>query len=227
MELAKAPAPRRVAVDVDGVLADLHERFLHLLNKDAAKARDATGVHYGPCTLDDITDWNVWRVLPLLKDAAERSGEEYASGLCWRYFDLAWLAPHKMDPIPGAVSAMRELSKRKEALEVEILTSRRMETAGDMMAWLSMQDIPASAVVILDAHAPHVDKSERQYDVYVDDSPKLAEKMAGHSGSTLLLFDKPYNQATYAPNVRRVGNWREPGSSWTATLEYFRTTGTQ
>lgn len=222
MDALRAPTPRRAGVDVDGVLADLHRRFLYLLNKDAAKARDATGAYYRPSTLEDVTDWDTWKALPILRDITARFGEDYASALCWRYFDLAWLSPHKMKPIPGAPEAMRALSKRSD-LEIEILTSRRPESTGDMMAWLSMQRIPATAVVTLDAHHRYKsDKSRRSYDVFIDDSPGLARRMAGHPDSTLLLFDRPYNQGTYTPNVRRVGNWRCPETHWQEVLKYFK-----
>ncbi|MBI2040709.1 MAG: hypothetical protein HYT16_01280 [DPANN group archaeon] len=203
--MAPMPASIKVAVDVDGVLADLHQRFLHMLNKD----------HKTGYMLEDIVDWNVWEVLPLFKAHGEKWGVSAAKSLCWRYFDLAWLTPRKMRPVRGAVETMQYLLSNKD-IEVHIVTARQLKTAGNMIDWLDYVGIHAPTVTILDAHTPHTDKAELGFHTYIDDSPRLATAMANHPGSTLLLFDAPYNQKEYSPNVRRMGNWRQPETLWQA-----------
>ncbi|MBI4095668.1 MAG: hypothetical protein HY438_02300 [DPANN group archaeon] len=195
---------KRVAVDVDGVLAKFHDRFLHLLNKDF-------GTHY---TLDDIASWDIGEALPVMKKIKEVFGEQVPENVCWRYFDLAWLNPEKMEPLPGAVNAMKNLYLRQD-LQLDIVTSRRINSGRDMLTWIDFMGIPFHGIVVLDAFGKHSDKSMRGYDVLIDDSPRLARKMAGHLKSTLLLFPANHNKGVYTPNVLRMTH------GWKSVREYF------
>ncbi len=196
---------RKVAVDVDGVLAKFHDRFLHLLNKDF-------GTDY---TLDDIASWNIGEALPVMTKIKEIFGEKVPDRVCWRYFDLAWLSPEKMRPMTGAVGAMKKLYARPD-LSIDIVTSRRINSGRDMLTWINMMGIPFQGIIILDALGNYSDKSLRNYDIFIDDSPKLAEKMAGHPESTLLLFPANHNNGSYTLNVIRMTN------GWKSVLDYFK-----
>ncbi len=190
----------KVAVDVDGVLADLYSRFLHLINKDF-------GTNY---TINDIKDWNVFDMLPVLRDMKEKHGVKTAESVGWRYFDLAWLSPHKLKPMSGAVEAMKKLVERRD-LQLDIVTTRRIHSVPDIIRWIDLHGLPFHAIVILDAFNPNYpkDKARLDYDIYIDDSPGLARKMAEHPNKTQLLFDYPHNKFEFAKNVIRVAGWQD------------------
>lgn len=191
--------PKRISVDVDGVLAHLDNRFLKAINEDY-------GTSY---TMKDWTDWNIWDALPVLVDIQKKYGRQAAINVSWRYFDLGWLNPHKMQEVPAAGDAMRLLQKRDD-LVLDIVTARRINSVPDVIRWIRMRNIPHNQIVVLDAFSPKTpDKATLPYDIYLDDSPGLARRMKDYPNKVLLLFDYPYNQGEFGMNVIRVKNWAE------------------
>ena len=188
----------KVAVDIDGVLADLYGRFLYLINKDF-------GTNYAT---KDLEHWNVFDMLPVLKELKEKYVQKTAESIGWRYFDLAWLSPHKLKPVTGAVEAMKKLVERKD-LQLDIVTSRRVHSVPDMIKWIDLHGLPYHTIVILDTFNPNypADKARLDYDIYIDDSPGLARKIANQMGKKLLLFDYPTNKFEFTENVIRVQGW--------------------
>ena len=188
----------KVAVDIDGVLADLYGRFLYLINKDF-------GTSY---VVKDISSWDLFNMLPVTKELKERYGPKTAESVAWRYFDLAWLSPHKLKPVAGAVEAMKKLVERKD-LQLDIVTARRVHSVPDIIKWIDLNGLPYHAIVILDTFNPNypADKARLDYDIYLDDSPGLARKLAGHPDKKQLIFDYPNNRFEFTENVIRVQGW--------------------
>ncbi len=195
----------KVAVDIDGVLADLYSRFLYLINKDF-------GTSY---VVGDIANWNLFDILPITKELKEKYGAKTAESIAWRYFDLAWLSPHKLKPLTGAVEAMKKLVERRD-LQLDIVTARRVHSVPDIIKWIDLHGLPYHAIVILDTFNPNypADKARLDYNIYLDDSPGLARKMANHPGKKQLLFDYPHNRFDFTENVTRVQGWQD-------VLSYF------
>ncbi len=195
----------KVAVDIDGVLADLYGRFLYLINKDF-------GTSY---TTESLEHWNVFDMLPILKELKAKYGQKTAESVGWRYFDLAWLSPHKLKPRPDAIEVMKKLAERKD-LQLDIVTARRVHSVPDIIKWIDLHGLPYHAIVILDTFNPNypADKARLDYDIYLDDSPSLARKMAGHPNKKQLIFDYPHNKSEFTSNVIRVQGWQD-------VLNYF------
>ena len=188
----------RIAVDIDNVLADLHTRFLELVNKDF-------GTHY---KYDDVTEWNTWDCLPVFKEMPNRAA---AKALAWRYFDLAWLSPEKMPQVPGAWMAHFLLWSMRDTPVIDLVTSRRWESAPDVIRWLKLNDLTGyfRALVIMDAFSGR-SKAALDYDLFIDDNPHLAKDIEAYPQKKLLLFDQPWNQHIDTggeSNVVRLPSW--------------------
>ena len=164
----------RIALDLDGVVYKWGDTARYLI-------RTYHGIDLGESThwdyIKDAVPSHVWRWL---------WNEGVDNGL-FRYGHL----------YRGAVEGVHALS---ELGSVEIVTHRPRNAVNDTLRFLAYLELPLAGVHILTASEP---KSSVPADVYIDDSPLVAEELS-RSGKTLVLVDRPWNSSPNAPRAEYV-----------------------
>ncbi|MCS7117310.1 MAG: hypothetical protein NZ957_00790 [Thaumarchaeota archaeon] len=162
----------RIALDLDGVLAGTMYVWLRIWNAERLPL----------LTYESIDEWDFWRRLGI----TEREFSEI--------FSRAW---SRWREVPPAEEGLREKVRRlSEIGTVDVVTGRPREDGRHIRSWLELHGIEYRALVISVSK-----KAELGYDVYIDDSPRLAEELAGRKG-LLLLRDQPWNRSV--PDNSRV-----------------------
>jgi uncharacterized HAD superfamily protein len=173
----------KIAVDLDGVLAEAMIAWCQLYNK-----------RYGQSlSLEDIRAWNVWKIVKIPRD-------EF-----FRILDDAWLEWEKIPPteegVGDQVGLLHELGK------VDVVTGRSPRTVSSAKEWLEAHSVPYHRFVRTDSTLA---KIRLDYDVFVDDSPTLMELIASKSTTLGILYTRPWNRDVNIPSViRRANSWTE------------------
>ena len=174
----------RIALDVDGVLADVIVAWLNFY-------RDRTGTRLSK---HGITDWDFWKGLGI--DQYAFYGE---LARCWR--DWTRIPPTE-DGLSGSVEMLSGAGR------VDIVTAREPHTDGFVKDWLRHHGITYDRYVSV-ISGPM--KADLDYDVYIDDSPLNASRIV-RNGKRILLYSQPWNGRVDGGDgglVRRVQSLRE------------------
>lgn len=165
----------RIALDLDGVLADTIRVWLRIWNEH----------RFPRLTYESIDTWDFWRKLGI-------SEAEFAG-----IFARAWLMWEEIPPVEeGIAEKVRRLS---ELGTVDVVTGRPAEERERVVLWLRRHGISYRGLVV-----GVTDKVRLGYDVYIDDSPLVAIAGA-RSGRLVLLRDQPWNRDVRSNSyVRRV-----------------------
>lgn len=124
---------------------------------------------------------------------------------------------------PGAVDGLRALVSAGHS--VDLVTGRPASSHIGTERWLCSAGIDGLIVTYVDKYGrSHVyginpgdprtigmDELEaREYDVAIDDSPVVLDKLAAWRKTCVLVYDRPWNAAFgLACNMRRIGSWAE------------------
>ena len=178
MEKPRHPV-ERIALDVDETIADVmnHVLSLHNLEKSAR------------FTMDDITDWK-WTSIGI-------TGAEFR-----KHYSTVW---HTMTEQIGLLINKELLLELSKYYEIDLVTKRGgikelEETAEPLKKWLIRHGIDKYRLV-LSGHG--VEKDVLRYDIYIDDSPILAERIESCKGKKMFLVTQPHNR-NYAIKSRKV-----------------------
>lgn len=173
----------KIAVDLDGVLAEAMIAWCELYNK-----------RYGQSmSLEDIRAWDVWKIVKIPRDAF------------FRILDDAWLEWEKIPPTEEGVRDQVRLLH--ELGTVDVVTGRSPRTVPYAKEWLKAHSVPYDRFVRTDSTLA---KIHLNYDVFVDDSPTLMELIASKSTALGILYTRPWNRDTQMPTVvRRVTRWAD------------------
>ncbi|MDE1866490.1 MAG: hypothetical protein KGI08_02115 [Thaumarchaeota archaeon] len=165
----------RIALDVDGVLADVIHAWLLYNNKVRTTILKS-----------DISEWDFWRKYNINKfDFYEELSR------CWK----SW---KDIPPTETNISyASGELSKMGT---VDIVTARENSTHDDVKNWLKMHGVMFTNYVGV---AEGTEKAKLDYDVFIDDSPLNAESMLA-SGKSVILYNQPWNLDFPDPRAKRI-----------------------
>ncbi|MEM0450808.1 MAG: hypothetical protein QXO17_04490 [Nitrososphaerota archaeon] len=165
----------RIALDLDGVLADTIRVWLRIWNEQ----------RFPKLTYESIDSWDFWRKLGI-------SEAEFAE-----IFSRAW---QKWEEIPPAEEGLSEKVMRLSELgRVDVVTGRPAEERERVAMWLRRHRISYRNLVM-----GVTDKVKLGYDVYIDDSPIVATE-GSRTGRTVLLRDQPWNRFVRSNSyVRRV-----------------------
>ncbi|HDD42305.1 MAG: hypothetical protein DRN61_02125 [Thaumarchaeota archaeon] len=167
----------RIALDVDGVLADTMRLWIRLWNR-----RSEQKIGY-----EDLVEWDFWKKLGI-------SGDEFMKLMseAWRMW---WEIPPTEPNISEKVAKIKSLGK------LDIVTARPRETEICTLRWLEAHRIPYDDYVWISSSRL---KAKLDYDAFIDDSPLIVDGCLMR-GKILLLYDRPWNRSVYESGyVRRV-----------------------
>lgn len=167
----------RIALDVDGVLANMIEPLLRLYE-------DETGVRI---TVEEVDDWDFWKKRGISKQ---------------KFIELmirTWSRWWEIEPLEDDVS--EDVDKLNRLGHVDIVTQRPAKTIGYVKEWLARNKIRYRKFTWV---PPRTTKAKLSYDIYIDDSPKLAEEL-NKLGRPMLLYNQPWNRSFGETSIiRRV-----------------------
>jgi 5'(3')-deoxyribonucleotidase len=177
----------RIALDLDGVLADLHsvllEKFSQIINRRV--------------TADMITRWDV--------------AERFKPGLASSY-DSAWddYRAEQISSYEANVGFM--VDHMQELAPVDIVTAHAESSRSNIERWLALNHISYRKLVLVGkGDGSHKLSMGREYNVFIDDNPNLAEKAP--SSILVFLYSQPWNQQVHISdrnsNLFRIHSLRE------------------
>jgi len=156
----------KIALDLDGVLADTMKLWLRLWNR-----RTGQKLSY-----EDLTEWDFWRNL-------EISEAEFME-----IMNEAWRMWKSLPPTEPNLS--EKVSRLKELGRIDIVTARPRETEKYALRWLDEQGILYDSYVWIRSSRI---KAKLDYDVFIDDSPLIVDGCIMRK-KILLLYDRPWNK---------------------------------
>ncbi len=188
--IVKAPPPRksrslkpRVAVDVDGVVADFMTPAIEIV-------REVTGRPFNP------ENWTAWDVVESAKLTQAEADE------CFRRFHLPGFC-RGIEPYPTAIEGINRL---REVAEVAFLTAPMGMSpfwAFEREHWLRDHFAAKGRIISTDA------KDWCAADVLVEDKEKnLHLWLDANPASLALLWARPYNPSP-SPRVKVVRSWED------------------
>lgn len=171
-----------IAIDVDGVVADLHTEWLAKYNRD-----------YGDTMkVDQITDWEIHKLVK--PECGKR---------IYQYIDDPYIYD-TVKPIPRARYSVRMLGEM--GFSVIFVTTVTKNTRGRKLQWL----IDHEFVQEYNANDRYIETDNKgivKFDLLLDDKPENIEFCPGRG----ILFSRPWN-ATAAITEKRlpsVHTWDE------------------
>ena len=173
----------RIAVDLDGVLAETMEAW-------CKRANELLGTSF---TLADLDTWAAWRKLGI-------SREQF-----FQFLDEAWDDWESIPPTePRLAEKVRTISRSGQ---IDVVTGRSKESVNAAKNWLAEHKILYERFVRVPGWK---DKIFLNYDVYIDDAPELMPLISRNPKMWGILYSRPWNRAV--PELRqvfRVESWTE------------------
>ena len=170
----------KIALDVDGVLADVIESWLNYSNSIRPKI-----------SKHDITAWDFWKKF-------EINQYDFYSELssCWKNWNS----------IPPTEENLSFITKELSNFgQVDIVTARERSTDSFVKSWLDHHDISYDHYVsVIDGPM----KADLDYDLFIDDSPLNAEKFLKRD-KKIILYSQPWNQHVSENQIHRISNLSE------------------
>ena len=173
----------RVAVDVDGVLAETMEAWIRIFNK----------THGARFTLKDIDSWSSWIKFGITKD-------EF-----YRILDGTW--DNWADIPPTEPDLAKKVQRTEQYGILDIVTGRSPKTVPAVKQWIKDQGIEYRKFVRVFGWRQ---KIGLDYDVFIDDAPELMPMIPKKPGAYGILYQRPWNvHVLDLPGVTKVQSWSE------------------
>ena len=170
----------KIALDVDGVLADVIESWLIYNNKIRNNI-----------SKDEITNWDFWK-----KFKINRYDFYEELSTCWKNWNT-------IPPTEDNLSIITE--NLSNFGQVDIVTAREISTDPFVKNWLKQHDITYhNYVSVIDGPM----KANLDYDIFIDDSPLNAIKFLERK-KNVFLYSQPWNQNISNPNIQRISTLSE------------------
>jgi hypothetical protein len=170
----------KIALDVDGVLADVIQSWLNYNNSIRQEI-----------SKQEISDWDFWKKFKINRY------DFYAElSSCWKN----WMS------VPPTETNLSLTTKNLSKLgQVDIVTARERSTDSFVKNWLNHYDISYDNYVsVIDGPM----KADLDYDVFIDDSPLNALKIIQQK-KKIILYSQPWNQHILEDQIHRVSNLSE------------------
>jgi 5'(3')-deoxyribonucleotidase len=154
----------KIALDVDGVIADVIESWLNFSNQ------------FRPTiSKQDITSWDFWKQFNI-----NRYDFYKELTLCWNNWNV--LPPTE----PNLSQITQDLA---EYGQVDIVTARELSTDNFVKNWLKLHKVKyENYVSVIDGTM----KADLDYDLFIDDSPLNTEKFL-ENNKNFLIYSQPWN----------------------------------
>jgi len=165
----------KIGLDVDGVLADVIHTWLDYNNKIRR-----------PISKEEISEWDFWK-----RHQIDKYNFYKELSLCWQ----TW---HKIPSTEENLST--STSVLSNVGEVDIVTAREESTHIYVKRWLSSQKITYKNYVGVLAG---LEKTNLDYDIFIDDSPINAKSMLD-AGKSVILYTQPWNLSFDDPRAKRI-----------------------
>jgi 5'(3')-deoxyribonucleotidase len=180
MNLEKLVTSMKIALDVDGVLADVIMSWLNYSNS----IRPKIAKH-------QITNWEFWKEFKI------NPFDFYSElSLCWKNWNSVPTTERKLSSVTKSLSKIGQ---------VDIVTARERSTDSFVRSWLNHHDICYDNYVsVIDGPM----KADLDYDVFIDDSPLNAEKFLKNN-KKIILYSQPWNQHIQDKKIHRIYNLSE------------------
>lgn len=165
----------KIALDVDGVLADVISSWLIYSNKIRSTI-----------SKEEITNWDFWK-----KFKINRYDFYEELTLCWKNWN-------SIPPLEDNLSKItQELSNFGQ---VDIVTAREQSTNSFVKNWLKLHKITyQNYISVIDGPM----KADLDYDVFIDDSPINATKFL-KCNKDVFLYSQPWNQHISDQKIQRI-----------------------
>jgi 5'(3')-deoxyribonucleotidase len=167
----------KIALDVDGVLADVILSWLNYSNSIRPKI-----------SKHDVTDWDFWKKFKINRY------DFYAElSSCWKNWQS----------IPPTEKNLSSVTKSLLDIgQVDIVTARERSTDSFVKEWLTHHDISYDNYVsVIDGPM----KANLDYDVFIDDSPLNALKILQRN-KKIILYSQPWNLNISDNRIHRITN---------------------
>ncbi len=167
----------KIALDVDGVLADVITSWINHSNTK----RSEIFKH-------QITDWEFWK-----KFQINQYDFYIELNACWKNWSSI---PPTEDNLSHTTKSLSDLG------QVDIVTAREKSTDSFVKSWLNEHNIAYDSYVsVIDGPM----KADLDYDVFIDDSPLNAENFLKNN-KKMILYSQPWNQHVSDNKIHRVSN---------------------
>jgi len=165
----------KIALDVDGVLADVIESWINYNNKKRPKL-----------IKEEIKKWDFWRYHRI-----NRYDFYKELSLCWEN----WKS------IPPTEKNLSKTTKKLATIgQLDIVTARERSTNNYVRNWLRHFDITFDNYVsVIDGTM----KANLDYDVFIDDSPLNADRFLKNK-KKILLYNQPWNEEFQYKDLYRI-----------------------
>jgi 5'(3')-deoxyribonucleotidase len=173
----------RIAVDLDGVLANTMETCCKIINMR----------HSTDFKVSSFNRWKAWKTANISKD-------EF-----FRILDEAWFDWRSIPPTEQRLA--EKVGRLLEFSEVDIVTGRSSETVPSAKSWLKTQEIRFNAFV---RTSSGIEKVHLNYDIFIDDSPELMRALSSKPNGHAILYTQPWNkEVREMPSILRANRWNE------------------
>ena len=170
----------KIALDVDGVLADVILSWINYSNSIRPHI-----------SKNQVTDWEFWKKFDI-------NPFDFYSELssCWKNWQS----------VPTTQENLSNITKNLSTIgQVDIVTARERSTDSFVQNWLNHHNISYhNYVSVIDGPM----KADLDYDVFIDDSPLNAIKFLEHN-KKVILYSQPWNQHISNNGLFRISNLSE------------------
>ena len=171
----------KIALDLDGVLAETMDAWCRKANKEFGKA----------LKLEDLTSWASWGIAGVSKDDF------------YRILDEVWDSWKEIPPTENNIG--EKVSNIRSFGQVDIVTGRSIHTVEAVKKWLKHYMVDYDHFIRVRGWR---DKVHLGYDVYIDDAPELMPLISRWPLSWGILYDRPWNRdVADLPKILKAKNW--------------------
>ena len=177
------PAKLKIAVDLDGVLAESMLVWCDRANKEFGTS----------LRMEDIDSWSWWKRIPISKDDF------------YRILDESWNEWRVIPPTEPEIA--EKVARVQKFGDLDIVTGRSKRTVEAARSWVDSQKVRYGRFVRVLGWR---DKILLDYDVYIDDAPDLMPLISRSPTAWGVLYERPWNKNVgEMPKVLKAKSWRE------------------
>jgi 5'-nucleotidase len=182
-----------IHIDMDGIVADCHQKWIERINKKLKKK----------FTVADIKDWDIGSLDP------SNAGKIYQMIQKPMFF-------YDLEPLPGSQNAVKALQDMGH--DVNFLTSPASpHSAMEKLLWIEKHFPFVNHKNVILTHQKHLVNG----DVFIDDKGAGVEEYQKHHPNALVLtIGYPFNE--YLRNhktIKTIGQWDNTAEAWFNAVE--------